>query len=325
MSYLLIFITGLTTGGLSCLALQGGLLASAILEADTKKSRAKPIALFLLAKLVAYTILGFLLGWLSETLSFGPKVIGGLSFFIAFFMLGVALQTLEVHPIFRYFIVQPPKFLRDRIYKKSQEKSSFAAILLGIFTVLIPCGTTQAMMALAVSSGNPLNGALTLFFFVLGTIPIFFALAYFATKLGEKHQKLFSRIIAIMLIGLSIFTMINGLRLFGVSFSNHSSAPISQTEVLENVALQKIEIKISDSNGYSPSLIRLKNGVPVEITLTNDGARGCIRSFVIPDLNKKAIVPTSGSTTITFTPTKVGKINFTCSMGMYNGQFIVEE
>lgn len=325
MSYLLIFITGLTTGGLSCLALQGGLLASAIVEADTKKSRAKPIALFLLAKLVAYTILGFLLGWLGETLSFGPKVIGSLSFFIAFFMLGVALQALEVHPIFRYFIIRPPKFLRDRIYKKSQEKSTFAAILLGIFTVVIPCGTTQAMMALAVSSGHPVNGALTLFFFVLGTIPIFFALAYFATKLGEKHQKLFSRIIAIMLIGLSIFTVINGLRLFGVNFSTRSSVPITQTQVLEGVSVQKAEIKISDSDGYTPSKIRLKKGVPTEVTLTNNGARGCIRSFVIPDLNKKAIVPASGSVTITFIPTKVGKISFTCSMGMYNGQFIVEE
>lgn len=325
MSYLLIFLTGLTTGGLSCLALQGGLLASAIVEADVKKSRAKPIALFLLAKLIAYTILGFLLGWLGESLSFGPKVIGGLSFFIAFFMLGVALQTLEVHPIFRYFIIQPPKFLRDRIYKKSQEKSSFAAILLGLFTVLIPCGTTQAMMALAISSANPIKGSLTLFFFVLGTIPIFFVLAYFATKLGEKHQKWFSRIIAITLIGLSIFTVINGFRLIGVNFNVKNTTPVVKTEISENASVQKAEIKINDSSGYSPSKIRLKKGVPAEITLTNDGARGCIRSFVVPDLNLRQIVPSSGSTTIRFTPTKVGKINFTCSMGMYNGQFIVEE
>jgi sulfite exporter TauE/SafE len=77
--YLIAFITGLTTGGLSCLAVQGGLLASSlahqieqdILEAGTQKGKrvahpktALPIALFLLSKLVAYTILGFLLGLL---------------------------------------------------------------------------------------------------------------------------------------------------------------------------------------------------------------------------------------------------------------------
>ncbi|HMB22174.1 MAG: hypothetical protein ACM33V_12770, partial [Chloroflexota bacterium] len=74
------FVTGLTTGGLSCLAVQGGLLASSLahqIEQDyleqsaQKRSRrgkkaqpppqprsgtAVPILLFLLAKVVAYTL-----------------------------------------------------------------------------------------------------------------------------------------------------------------------------------------------------------------------------------------------------------------------------
>src|SRR6476660_9637119 len=76
------FITGLTTGGLSCLAVQGGLLASSLAhqieqdyleqaaQAERKKQRGKknqsvqhsnsafPIFLFLVAKIVAYTLLG---------------------------------------------------------------------------------------------------------------------------------------------------------------------------------------------------------------------------------------------------------------------------
>src|SRR5678809_1546570 len=69
------FITGLTTGGLSCLAVQGGLLASSLahqIEQDfvqqsirpkkrgkkqlprTRTNTALPILLFLLAKIVAY-------------------------------------------------------------------------------------------------------------------------------------------------------------------------------------------------------------------------------------------------------------------------------
>ena len=80
---LIAFITGLTTGGLSCLAVQGGLLASSLstqIEKTvaqkpfnrTRKKRsstleahpklALPILVFLLAKILAYSILGFLLG-----------------------------------------------------------------------------------------------------------------------------------------------------------------------------------------------------------------------------------------------------------------------
>ena len=75
------FITGLTTGGLSCLAVQGGLLASSLahqIEQDyvgqvasgrnmkkttvSHTSSAFPILLFLISKIVAYTLLGALLG-----------------------------------------------------------------------------------------------------------------------------------------------------------------------------------------------------------------------------------------------------------------------
>ena len=88
------FITGLTTGGLSCLAVQGGLLASSLeqqleqqldlqIEQEIAARRAHrsgkkrerllahprlalPILLFLAAKLAAYTLLGLLLGALGS-------------------------------------------------------------------------------------------------------------------------------------------------------------------------------------------------------------------------------------------------------------------
>ena len=85
MSQILVaFVTGLTTGGLSCLAVQGGLLAGTLAhqieedytqQAVQKKTNSKnkaqtpartnaaqPILLFLAAKIVAYTLLGALPG-----------------------------------------------------------------------------------------------------------------------------------------------------------------------------------------------------------------------------------------------------------------------
>jgi len=68
----------------------------------------------------------------------------------------------------------------------------------------------------------------------------------------------------------------------------------------------------------------VKKGIPVELTITNEEARGCIQGFVIPDLNIRRIVRPGDAAKITFTPTKSGKIGFTCSMGMYYGEFIVQ-
>ncbi|MDQ5970450.1 MAG: uncharacterized protein QG603_227, partial [Patescibacteria group bacterium] len=71
MNLLTIFLTGLLTGGLTCLAVQGGLLATAIAQRKegvdgAKANKLLPIISFLLAKLIAYTIFGFLLGWLGS-------------------------------------------------------------------------------------------------------------------------------------------------------------------------------------------------------------------------------------------------------------------
>jgi sulfite exporter TauE/SafE len=322
LNYWLIFITGLTTGGLSCLALQGGLLASTLVDSQTKSARIRGIILFLSSKLIAYTLLGLILGFLGEVFTLSPKVLGGLNIFIAIFMLGVALETLKFHPIFKIFLLQPPKFLRRLIFKQESEKGNFAAVILGIFTVLIPCGVTQAMMALAVSSGKPLVGATTMFFFVLGTIPVFFILAYFATQIGEKFKNVFYKIAAVFLIALSIYTFSNGLRLTGVNLSAMKNI-VSQNSIIEN-DIQKVTIKLDNRAGYTPNSIILKKGIPVEVSIYANGATTCVREFVVPSLKINKVVPDKEPLIIKFTPTKTGKISFTCSMGMYNGEFVVE-
>src|SRR5512138_1119197 len=101
MDLLVAFITGFTTGGLGCLAVQSGLLASSLafqMEQDLllhqeatssqkfKPHIAQPIFLFLLAKLVAYTILGFLLGSLGSVLQLTPLMRAILYIAIGVFM-----------------------------------------------------------------------------------------------------------------------------------------------------------------------------------------------------------------------------------------------
>ena len=130
-----IFLTGLLAGGLSCLAVQGGLLTATIAQRGEEKLKeglkngntALPIVSFLITKLIAYTLLGFLLGWLGSffQLSISLKVI--LQIAVAVFMIGTALSILNVHPIFRYFIIQPPKFMTRIVRKQSKSKDIFGS------------------------------------------------------------------------------------------------------------------------------------------------------------------------------------------------------
>ncbi len=330
-----IFLTGLITGGLTCLAVQGGLLAATIaqreeerLKANLKKGgNALPIISFLIAKLIAYTFLGLLLGWFGSffTLSITARVIMQIA--VVVFMLGTALNILNVHPIFRYFIIQSPKFLTRLVRKQSKSQDVFAPAILGAFTIFIPCGITQAMMALAIASGNPMLGAAILFAFVLGTSPMFFVLGYFATRLGDIMQQKFMKVAAAVLILLAVFNLNNAIALTGsnftldnlgkgvyctVYFCNSVSAAGSQNVVNDTT------ISI-ESLGYFPNSLTVKSGSKVTLHLVNKTGAGCVQAFTIPSLGIQKVVPVGSSDVVTFTAPAPGPLQFMCSMGMYRG------
>lgn len=344
MSLWAIFLTGLFAGALTCLAVQGGLLATSIAQREEEKLKDKmlrpgsaqagnalPILSFLVAKLGAYTILGFLLGWFGSLfqLSLSANII--LQLAVGIFMIGTALNLLNVHPIFRYFIIQPPRFLTRMVRNQSKSGDFFGPAILGVFTVLIPCGTTQAMIALAIASGNPLSGAAIMFAFVLGTSPLFFILGYMATRLGDAMQKRFMKIAAYALILLAVFNINNSLALAGntvtlesiwtnfyctVSFCGkdfgsstaQAAAPVTDATITIN------------NDGYSPNNLTVKAGSEVTLNIVNKGGGGCTQAFTLPKYNIQKIVPLGSSDIVTFTaPTEPQQLAFMCSMGMFRG------
>lgn len=349
MNLFLIFLTGLTTGGLSCLAMQGGLLASLITnqkdqEQEDVKKKVKlkkdfsfslfdqldwlPVGMFLVTKLITHTFLGFLLGLLGSavTLSLGVRL--AFQVFTAVFMFATAMNLLNVHPIFRFVALQPPKFLQRRIRNSSKSKALFAPAVLGALTVFIPCGVTQAMEVLAINTGNPVSGALLMFAFVLGTSPLFALLGVATAKLSEGWYLKFTKFAAYSLVAMAIYGL-NGVLIvinspitigtftepFVYVFSNKS--PTNST-VVETAGVQQMKINVLN-NGYQPNYFKVKVGKPVELTLTSDNVYTCALSFVFKEFNIKTFLSSTDTQTITFTPTKTGKFPFSCSMGMYTG------
>lgn len=378
VNIILAFVTGLTTGGLSCLAVQGGLLASSLsnqIESDLQKQFSKtkkeksgqiknrgqfalPISVFLLAKLIAYTGLGFLLGMMGQVFQLSPYARAFLQIAVGVFMLGTALRMLNVHPIFRVFAFEPPAFLRRKLRKAANgadQGKLYTPALLGLFTVLIPCGVTQAMMAIALGSGDPFQGAALMFAFTLGTSPIFFLIAYFTTSLGARLEKNFMRFVALIILVLSLVTIDGGVTLAGspVSlsrmFQQITSPSIQEANLQENEPTQsnslgagldvdpfslpdyasnddssEIIINVINS-GYSPEVVHAKAGVPVKLHLVSENVRSCSRAFVIPSLGVQLLLDATGEVVVDIPAQENGtQIPFSCSMGMYGGTIVFD-
>jgi uncharacterized protein len=325
-----IFLTGLLAGGLSCLAVQGGLLATTIAQREEEELKEKnkitgnalPLLAFLISKLIAYTFLGFLLGWLGSILQLSITLQIIMQLAVVIFMVGTAFSILDVHPIFRYFIIQPPKSLTKLVRNQSKNKSIFAPALLGALTVFIPCGITQAMMALSIGSGSPFLGAAILFAFVLGTSPLFFILGYFATKLGEAMNRKFMKVAAITLILLAIFNLNNILSLAGSTLTLNSlsqQSNTSKTVAADDKPSQNIIIDIEKS-GYVPNQITVKAGTTVSFKVKNNGTYTCASALTIPSYNIQKVIQAGDVDTFSLKmPNKPTQIPFSCSMGMYRG------
>src|SRR5258708_31477490 len=198
MNLWVIFTTGLFVGGLTCLAVQGGLLASVITARDDcakKQGKVKhtvfPTLAFLITKLAAYTILGFILGAFGGAINISDKVQSTMQLIAGLYMLAVAGNLLNLHPIFRYAIIQPPRFLTRIVRNQSKSKDLFAPAFLGVLTIFIPCGTTIAMETITISSANAFTGAAIMAAFILGTMPLFFGVGALTSVLGDTYQKNF--------------------------------------------------------------------------------------------------------------------------------------
>ncbi len=340
------FITGITTGGLSCMAVQGGLLAGSLAQQIEKdlpglngkrgsKNHLKiglPILLFLISKLAAYTILGGLLGGLGKILQLTTLSQAVLQFFIAFFIIGNALRMLNVHPVFRYFSFEPPAFITRFIRRKTRQQTSRSTpIVLGAMTVLIPCGVTQTMMAAAIATGDVLTGAALMFAFTLGTGPVFFVLAYFATRLGALTEKYFTRIVAVALIVFGLLAVDTGLNLLGSRYSlSRLTANAVSTLALNNQS-QALSSPDTDlvlnvvDKGYRPRRLHAPAGVPLTLTLVTEDVYSCSRAFLIPALDYGVILFATGEEKVEIPPQEPGTVlPFTCSMGMYTGEIIFD-
>jgi sulfite exporter TauE/SafE len=357
MNYWLIFLTGLTTGGLSCLAVQGGLLATAIsgghkvpaISVPSAKKRkatkkrqsdivirvdakeAWPVVYFLVAKLAAYTFLGALLGALGSVVQITVTAQAVMQIIAALYMLVTALNLLDMHPIFRYFVIQPPKALSRLVRNSAKSESILAPALLGFLTILIPCGTTQAMEVLAIGSGNPLIGALVMFIFVLGTSPTFFVLGFVATQLQSQAGRWFTRIAAALILVLAYMSFNGGLTALGSPFApSHIIASLFPGQYGVAVAapivdgVQEMRIEAS-GQGYTPNHFTAQANQPIRLRLITNDTFSCSRLFTIPSLGIETSLPLSGETVIDLPALPAGDVYFSCSMGMFTGLIQVEK
>jgi sulfite exporter TauE/SafE len=352
MNWWAIFAAGLLAGATTCAATQGGLLVGLITRqkkaaaAKAPAAKAKvdvrvdrtvslsgdlaPVAGFLAGKLLVLTLVGAVLGTVGSFVTLDTRI-GQLAQILAgVVMVTLGLATIGV-PGFDRFVFAPPESWTRVVRRSTRSRSAFAPFLLGLATVLIPCGVTISMMLLAATSGSTVAGAAVMFVFVLGTAPLFAAYGYLTQRFVKPDSKRMALVMGSVVVAMGLFTINAYFVAAGSSFTvqnlvasvgtRSEAAPAAVAAQPVN-GLQTVTINAT-SGGYEPASIAVKAGVATRVVFHTDNTQSCIVYTVFPSLGKRAVLPVSGDTTVDLGVLQPGEVPISCSMGMYTGTLVV--
>ncbi|MEL7565738.1 MAG: sulfite exporter TauE/SafE family protein [Dehalobacterium sp.] len=321
MGYGILFAVGLLTS-LHCVAMCGGINLSQcvsykIAEGSSKIAKFKPSLLYNGGRVISYTLIGGVVGALGSVVSFSGSAKGIAAIVSGVLMIVMGLNMLNIFPWLKRFTPRMPKIFGSKIYGNAGKYGPF---YVGLLNGFMPCGPLQAMQLYALGTGSFTAGALSMFLFSVGTVPLVFGLGAVSSFLSSRFTHKMLKASMVMVVVLGVIMVNRGLNLSGMSISLASAA---DTGNIAQVAgdVQEITTQI-ESGRYTPIIVQ--KGIPVKWTIKAeaDDLNGCNNPMTIPEFNKEIkLVP--GDNIIEFTPEKEGDILYTCWMGMISSRITV--
>ncbi len=317
MSYAALFVIGLLTS-VHCIGMCGGINLSQCVgvTGENKLDRLRPSSLYNLGRVISYTVVGGIVGALGSIISFNGVLRGAVALFAGVFMIIMALNMLSLFPWLRRFNFRLPKFLTSIRTGKSN-----SPLYVGLLNGLMPCGPLQAMQLYALSTGNPIQGAISMFLFSLGTTPLMFGFGAISSFLSKKFTAKMMSVCAVLVIVLGLSMFNTGLNMSGFLAFGTESSDISSFKPVIVDGYQVVKIEVTP-RGYAP--ITVKKNIPVQFNLHAEAKNinGCNNAIIVPKYGIKKRLK-AGDNLVEFTPTETGVVPYSCWMNMIRSSITV--
>lgn len=219
------FFIGLL-GGVHCVGMCGGIAIA--LSAGRQTVWLPGVAVYHSARILTYALLGFvvsLTGTLIGKYAVWSGVQNAIFVFAGLVVIVFALQLGGSLPeLLSGSLIRIPSL----VLRTAGSKNSAAAWgAVGFFNGLLPCGLVYAALAVALASGGPVKGAVTMLVFGLGTLPALFSMSAVMRLVRPIFRARLVKVTAVLLL---IYGGSMVARPFiGHSHGQHNTHAISQT------------------------------------------------------------------------------------------------
>lgn len=211
------FVVGLIASVSTCMAVVGGLVLSMSANFAKEGDKVRPQVMFHVGRLVSFFLLGGAIGMLGSVFQFGPTGMLVLGLLVAFVLLILGLNLLDVFPWAKRLQFTMPNSIGARAHGLKKMNHVLTPLLVGVITFFLPCGFTQSMQIYTLTTGSFVKGALTMFVYALGTLPVLALLSFSALGIQEKTQSgIFFKTAGLVVIFFAIFNLMNTLAGAGI-------------------------------------------------------------------------------------------------------------
>ena len=100
------------------------------------------------------------------------------------------------------------------------------------------------------------------------------------------------------------------------------SARQTASAVSSSSGVQEVDITVK--GGYSPDVIEVERGKPVQLHFYRDEENSCSEELLMPDFSIRRDLPAFQTTLVELLPQEAGRFEFTCGMGMLRGALVVK-
>ncbi len=332
-----LFALGLITG-LHCLGMCGSFVVAYSSKEGVENKENKSSHLeYGAGKLISYTLMGAVFGLIGSVISFTPELRGSIGVLAGVFLIIYGLNMLNIFPVLRKLQPRFPSFAN---FEKMQKGGPFRIGLAnGLF---LACGPLQAMYIYAAGTGSPVNGALALFAFGLGTLPLMMIFGFGLSAI-VKHVHKIMKFSGALVIVLGLIMANTGLTLLGKGIDLFPQPADESTLTNSSSSGQVQEIRMSVNGAdWFPDTFNLQKGIKVRWVIDAVKLSSCGDEMIFPNYaqymkiegtlpdnmwvkeNTLHIKPNLGENTFEFTPVAAGTWRWSCWMGMIPGTFIIK-
>ena len=223
------FLIGLF-GSFHCIGMCGPIALALPVQKDNKLNLIVGRVLYNIGRAITYATIGLFFGLVGQSLSLAGfqqsvSIIAGV-----LILLMVLLPSKVSQKI---YLLKPAygftNFLKRTFGVLLKQKSVASTFFIGLLNGFLPCGLVYIAVAGAIATGGYLDGAIYMFVFGIGTLPIMLAVSLAGNFISLNVRKRINKLIPAFMIVLAFLFILRGMNL-GIPYV---SPQLQQSEITD--------------------------------------------------------------------------------------------